>query len=69
MSNLKDESPVPVLAAERQERMAAALAVDPGHKTWSWRGIQFILIALCVCCCSEDAGFDGAVMSGINAMK
>ncbi|KAF8713259.1 General substrate transporter, partial [Rhizoctonia solani] len=67
MSSLKDKSSAS--AAERQERMAAALAADPGHKTWSWRGIQTILITLCVCCCSEDAGLDGAVMSGINAMK
>ncbi|CAE6474878.1 unnamed protein product [Rhizoctonia solani] len=67
MSSLKNKSSAS--AAERQERMAAALAADPGHKTWSWRGIQTILITLCVCCCSEDAGFDGAVMSGINAMK
>ncbi|ELU42263.1 sugar [Rhizoctonia solani AG-1 IA] len=67
MSNLKGKSSAS--AAERQERMAAALAADPGHKTWSWRGIQTILITLCVCCCSEDAGFDGAVMSGINAMN
>ncbi|GAB1520816.1 hypothetical protein RhiTH_003904 [Rhizoctonia solani] len=55
-------------AAERQERMAAALAIDPGHKTWSWRGIQSILITLCICCCSGDSGFDGTVMGGINTM-
>lgn len=49
--------------------MAAALAIDPGHKAWSWRAIQSILITLCVCCCSGDSGFDGTVMGGINAMK
>lgn len=59
----------PTSAAERQERMAAALAIDPGHKTWSLRGIQAILITLCVCCCSGDSGFDGTVMGGINTMK
>ncbi|CCO31370.1 Lactose permease [Rhizoctonia solani AG-1 IB] len=59
----------PTSAAERQERMAAALAIDPGHKTWSWRGIQSILITLCVCCCSGDSGFDGTVMGGINTMN
>ena len=42
-------------AAERQERVAAALTIDPGHKTWSWRGIQAILITLVVCCCSGDS--------------
>ncbi|KAG9103833.1 hypothetical protein FRC06_007645 [Ceratobasidium sp. 370] len=55
-------------AAERQERMAAALAIDPGHKPWSWPAIQVVLITLCVCCCSGDSGFDGTVMGGINAM-
>ncbi|KAG8683726.1 hypothetical protein FRC08_014110 [Ceratobasidium sp. 394] len=58
----------PTSAAERQERMAAALAIDPGHKAWSWRAIQVVLITLCVCCCSGDSGFDGTVMGGINAM-
>jgi hypothetical protein len=58
----------PTSAAERQERMAAALAIDPGHKAWSWRAIQTVLITLCVCCCSGDSGFDGTVMGGINAM-
>jgi hypothetical protein len=56
-------------AAERQERMAAALAIDPGHKAWTWPAIQTVLITLCVCCCSGDSGFDGTVMGGINAMK
>jgi len=59
----------PTSAAERQERMAAALAIDPGHKPWSWRAIQTVLITLCVCCCSGDSGFDGTVMGGVNAMK
>ncbi|THV05304.1 general substrate transporter [Dendrothele bispora CBS 962.96] len=27
------------------------------------------LVTLVVCCCSGDSGFDGTVMSGINAMK
>src|SRR4051794_18688940 len=59
----------PTSSAERQERMAAALAIDPGHKAWSWAAIRSILITLCVCCCSGDSGFDGTVMGGINAMK
>lgn len=39
-------------AAERQERLAAALAVDPGVEPWSWRAIQTLLIVLCACCCA-----------------
>ena len=53
---------------ERQIALQAALKVDPGVNAWSIRALHFYLIVLCVFCCSGDNGFDGTVMSGINAM-
>ncbi|KIJ54593.1 hypothetical protein M422DRAFT_24530 [Sphaerobolus stellatus SS14] len=53
---------------ERQAALKAALEVDPGVNAWSIRAFYFYLIVLCVFCCSGDNGFDGTVMSGINAM-
>lgn len=75
---------VPKTPDQRQAELSAALAVDPGVKSGSWRSIrvgthwqsspvpaddcmQFYLIVLCIMCCSGDTGFDGTVMSGINA--
>lgn len=55
--------------AERKAALGAALAEDPGVGKWTRRAIQIYLITLVVCCCSGDSGFDGTVMSGINAMK
>ncbi|KDQ11490.1 hypothetical protein BOTBODRAFT_456610 [Botryobasidium botryosum FD-172 SS1] len=60
--------PKPTGAAERQQRLAEALAVDPGVEPWSWRAVQTTLIILCACLCADDNGFDGTVMSGINSM-
>ena len=54
---------------ERQIALQAALEIDPGVNAWSVRAMYFYLIVLCVFCCSGDNGFDGTVMSGINAMK
>ena len=53
---------------ERQIALQAALKVDPGVNAWNVRAMHFYLIVLCVFCCSGDNGFDGTVMSGINAM-
>ncbi|KAF8516839.1 general substrate transporter [Hysterangium stoloniferum] len=53
---------------DRQIALKAALEVDPGVSTWSARAAYFYLVILCVFCCSGDNGFDGTVMSGINAM-
>ncbi|KDQ11493.1 hypothetical protein BOTBODRAFT_147205 [Botryobasidium botryosum FD-172 SS1] len=66
--NVASQKPHVPTAAERQERLAAALAADPGVAPWSWRAIQTLLIVLCTCCCSGDSGFDGTVMGGINSM-
>ncbi|KAH7099036.1 general substrate transporter [Auriculariales sp. MPI-PUGE-AT-0066] len=56
---------------ERMRKLAAARAVDNGLDPGSWRysTFKFHLIFLVVTCCSGDSGFDGTVMSGINAMK
>ncbi|TDL26903.1 general substrate transporter [Rickenella mellea] len=54
---------------ERQAALNAALAIDPGVNGLSWRAFQLYLIALVVCFCSGDNGFDGTVMGGINSMK
>jgi len=54
---------------ERQAALKAALKVDPGVNAWSIRAFYFYLVVLCVFCCSGDNGFDGTVMSGINAMS
>jgi hypothetical protein len=53
---------------ERQVALKAALKLDPGVSPWSARALYFYLIVLCIFCCSGDNGFDGTVMSGINAM-
>lgn len=63
-SQIKPKSP-----EERQAALQAALKIDPGVNPWSVRAIHFYLIVLCVFCCSGDNGFDGTVMSGINAMS
>ncbi|EJD50722.1 general substrate transporter [Auricularia subglabra TFB-10046 SS5] len=54
---------------ERQAQLLAATAADPGLTPWTARAVKFYLIVLCITCCSGDSGFDGTVMSGINAMK
>ncbi|KAF8583119.1 general substrate transporter [Ramaria rubella] len=53
---------------ERQAALQAALKLDPGVRPYSVRALYFYLVVLCVFCCSGDNGFDGTVMSGINAM-
>ncbi|KAF8511584.1 general substrate transporter [Gautieria morchelliformis] len=65
-----NESPrvKPKSPEERQAGLKAALKLDPGVSAWSARALYFYLIVLCVFCCSGDNGFDGTVMSGINAM-
>lgn len=54
---------------ERQAALTAALKIDPGVNPLSLRAFYFYLVVLCVFCCSGDNGFDGTVMSGINAMS
>ncbi|KAJ7935620.1 general substrate transporter [Mycena leptocephala] len=61
-----EKAPTP---AEQKAALDAALAIDPGVATWSSRAFQMYLVTLVVCFCAGDSGFDGTVMSGINAMK
>ncbi|KZW03364.1 general substrate transporter [Exidia glandulosa HHB12029] len=63
-----DDVKKPSTPEERQARLKAAMAEDPGLSGWNARAIKFYLIVLCITCCSGDSGFDGTVMSGINAM-
>ncbi|KAK0188147.1 general substrate transporter [Armillaria mellea] len=53
----------------RQATLNAAIDADPGPKHFSLAAIQLYLIALVVCFCSGDNGFDGTVMGGINTMS
>jgi hypothetical protein len=63
-TDVKPKSP-----EDRQAALQAARKIDPGVNPWSVRAMHFYLIVLCVFCCSGDNGFDGTVMSGINAMS
>ncbi|KAK0464610.1 general substrate transporter [Desarmillaria tabescens] len=54
---------------ERQAALNAAIEADPGPGHFSLVAIQLYLIALVVCFCSGDNGFDGTVMGGINTMS
>ncbi|PBK74737.1 general substrate transporter [Armillaria solidipes] len=54
---------------DRQAALNAAIEADPGPKHFSLAAIQLYLIALVVCFCSGDNGFDGTVMGGINTMS
>ncbi|KAJ7109711.1 general substrate transporter [Mycena crocata] len=55
--------------AEQKAALDAALAVDPGVSRWSARAYFFRFTFLSSSSfCAGDSGFDGTVMSGINAM-
>ncbi|KAF8229684.1 general substrate transporter [Tricholoma matsutake] len=60
--------PSPKTPQERQIALKAALEVDPGVTTFSWRAFQMYFVTLVACCCSGDNGFDGTVMGGVNGM-
>ncbi|KZP00107.1 general substrate transporter [Calocera viscosa TUFC12733] len=55
-------------AVEKQEALRLAEFADPGVPPLSLRGFQFMLLVLCICCCSGDNGLDGTTMSAINSM-
>ncbi|KAJ7095888.1 general substrate transporter [Mycena belliarum] len=55
--------------AEQKAALQAALEIDPGTSRWSGRAFQLYFVTLVVCFCAGDSGFDGTVMSGVNAMK
>ncbi|KAG7443086.1 uncharacterized protein BT62DRAFT_982240 [Guyanagaster necrorhizus] len=54
---------------DRQAALTAAIEADPRPKHFSLAAIQLYFIALVVCFCSGDNGFDGTVMGGINTMS
>ena len=58
---------------DTMEGRALALRIaseaDPGIAPFSYRMVKFVLMALVVCICGGDSGFDGTVMSSVNSMS